>query len=123
MEGSAPASEKKGNSAKIPNCPLPFWGSLPGMLSVAPGGFAVGSKLRHQRETRSLAGSSFRRDQIETIEIHHFVPHRYEVFHKLLLRIGLCINFRKSSELGMRTEEQVYAGGGPLELARRAIPS
>ena len=32
-----------------------------------------------------------------------------------------CVDFRECSELGVRTEEEVDTGAGPLEVARRAI--
>ena len=53
---------------------------------------------------------------VVAIEVHHFVPRRGEVFHKLLLGVRACIDFRDSTQLRMRPEDQVCAGSGPLDL-------
>src|SRR5215472_3226305 len=61
--------------------------------------------------------------QVKTIEVHHFAPRSHEVFHKGLLRVVTCIDFRECPELGVRTEDKVDTGAGPLDFARRAIAS
>ena len=59
--------------------------------------------------------------KVEAIEIHHLVPRSHEVTHELLLRVVICVDFREGSELGVRAEDEVDGGAGPLDLARRAI--
>ena len=39
--------------------------------------------------------------QVETVEVHNFVPCRYEVVQEFLLGVLTCVNFRKSAELGV----------------------
>ena len=55
---------------------------------------------------------------LEAIEVHHLGPRRHEVFHKLLLRVARRIDFREGPQLRVRTEDQVDAGAGPLDLHR-----
>jgi hypothetical protein len=59
-----------------------------------------------------------RSGEVETVEVHHFVPHRHEVVQELLLGVLTSIDFRQGPELGVRTEDQVDTGAGPLECAR-----
>ena len=59
--------------------------------------------------------------EVEAIEVHDLVPRRHEVTHELLLRVVTCVDLRDGSELGVRTEDEVDGGGGPLDLARGAI--
>ena len=60
--------------------------------------------------------SSSRSRNVEAIEIHHLVPRRNEVLHKLLLRVAACVDFRKSAQLRVRAEDQIDARGGPFQL-------
>src|ERR1019366_10103455 len=59
--------------------------------------------------------------KVVAIQVHHLVPRSHEVLHKRLLRVVTCIDFRDCPELGVRTEDKVDTGAGPLEFARRAI--
>src|ERR1035441_706387 len=59
--------------------------------------------------------------KVVAIEVHHLVPRSREVLHKRLLRVVTCIDFRDCAELGVRTEDKVDTGAGPLDCARRAI--
>src|SRR5438552_14841515 len=62
-----------------------------------------------------------RSGEVEAIEVHDLVPRSHEVTHELLLRVVACVDLRDGSELGVRTEDEVDGGGGPLGLARREI--
>src|SRR5713226_3193648 len=59
--------------------------------------------------------------KVVAIKVHHLVPRSHEVLHKRLLRVVTCIDFRDCSELGVRTEDEVDTGAGPLDFAGRAI--
>jgi len=59
--------------------------------------------------------------KVEAIEMHDLVPRGREVTHKRLLRVVTRVDFRDGSELGVRAEDEVYAGAGPLQLARLAF--
>ena len=62
-----------------------------------------------------------RSGEVETVKVHDFVPHRYKVVHELLLGVLTSVDFRQGPELGVRTEDQVDTGAGPLECAALAI--
>jgi len=62
-----------------------------------------------------------RSGEVETVKVHDFVPGRHEVLDKLLLRIRASVDLGQSPELGVRTENEVDTGAGPLECARCAI--
>src|ERR1700680_4302665 len=62
-----------------------------------------------------------RSGEVEAIEVHHLGPRRHEVFHELLLRVLARIDFREGAQLRVRTEDQVDAGAGPLDLARLPV--
>src|SRR5262249_12607758 len=66
-------------------------------------------RLRCQRDRR-LLGSR----EIEAIGVHDLGPRRNEVLCELLLRIRTRIDFREGTKLGVRTEDQIDAGAGPL---------
>src|SRR5687768_12909404 len=59
--------------------------------------------------------------EVEPIEVHDLVPCGHEVTHELLLRVVARVDLRDSSELGVRSEDEVDGGGGPLDLARGAV--
>src|SRR5277367_1759262 len=59
--------------------------------------------------------------EVKAIQVHHLGPRSRKVAHKRLLRVGTCIDFREGSELGVRTEDEIDAGAGPLQLAGRAV--
>ena len=55
--------------------------------------------------------------QVETIQVHHLVPHRHKVVHELLLGVRTGIDFRQRPQLGVRAEDQVDPRAGPFEFA------
>ena len=59
--------------------------------------------------------------EVVAIKVHHLGPRSREVFHKLLLRVRARIDFRESTQLRVRTEDQVDAGSGPLDLVRLPV--
>ena len=56
--------------------------------------------------------------EVKSVKVHYFVPCCYEVVQELLPRVLTCIDFRQGPELGVRTEDEVDAGAGPLQFAR-----
>src|SRR6202048_2319183 len=60
-------------------------------------------------------------DEVVTTEVHHLVPRRHEVFHKLLLRVRAGIDFRESAQLRVRTEDQIDTRAGPLDRVGLAV--
>src|SRR5688572_5913416 len=79
-----------------------------------------GPARRHLRsgpglDRRSL--ESLRSDsQVEPIKIHDLVPRSHKVTNERFLRVVTGIDFRDGSELGVRTEDEVDGGAGPLDL-------
>src|SRR5207237_4753133 len=71
----------------------------------------------------SVKSESSSSGKVVAIKIHHLGPRGHKVFHKRLLRVGTCIDFREGSELGVRTEDEVDTSAGPLQLSPRAIAS
>src|ERR1035441_10130519 len=63
----------------------------------------------------------FRSGEVETVEVHDFFPRGYEVVQELLLGVRTSIDFRQGPELGVRAEDEVHTGGGPLGVARFTI--
>src|SRR5688500_18132804 len=61
--------------------------------------------------------------EVEPVEVHDLVPRGHEVTHELLLRVVARVDLRKRSQLGVRTEDEVDSGGGPLDIARGAVPT
>src|ERR1700749_4734486 len=59
--------------------------------------------------------------EIEAVGVHHLGPRRHEVLHELLFRIRHAIDFRERTKLRVRAEDQVDAGGGPLDRVGLAI--
>src|SRR6202000_2822277 len=59
--------------------------------------------------------------KVETIRVHHLGPGRDEILDELLLRVTARIDFRKCTELGVRTEDQVGTGARPLDLLGLAV--
>src|SRR5580704_16353761 len=59
--------------------------------------------------------------EVKAIQVHHLVPRSHEVAHKHCLRVGTGIDLREGSQLGVRTENEIDTGAGPLQLSRRAI--
>ena len=62
-----------------------------------------------------------RSDKVEAVKVHYLVPHRDKVVQELLLRVLTSVDFRQGPELGIRTENEVDTGAGPLEFASCAI--
>ena len=60
-------------------------------------------------------------NKVETVKVHYLVPHPYKIMYELFLGILTCVNFRQSPELGVRTEDEVNPGGGPLKFAALTI--
>jgi hypothetical protein len=56
-----------------------------------------------------------RRTVQEAIEVHHLRPGRHEVANELLLPVRACVDLRKRTELGVRTEDQIDTRGRPLQ--------
>jgi len=62
-----------------------------------------------------------RSTEIKSVKIHYLVPHGHKVINELLMGILTSMGFRQGPELGVRTEDEVNMGAGPLEFARCAI--
>src|SRR5216683_1980328 len=60
-----------------------------------------------------------RSGKVEAIKVRDLGPRSHEVLHKRLLRVVTSIDFRECSELGVRTEDKVDTGAGPLDFAGR----
>src|SRR6266404_2705646 len=75
----------------------------------------LGGGLERRGQPRPLGGAATM-GKVEAIKIHHLVPSSHEVTHERLLRVVASIDFREGAQLRVRTEDQVYAGAGPLDL-------
>src|SRR6185369_11107553 len=62
-----------------------------------------------------------RSGEVETVKVHYFFPRRYKVMQELLPGVLTAVDFRHGPELGVRTEDEVDTGAGPLELTALAI--
>ena len=60
-------------------------------------------------------------DEVEAIRIHDLVPGGNEVLNKLRARIRFAVDFGQSAKLRVGAEDEVGAGGRPLDLARLAV--
>ena len=58
-----------------------------------------------------------RSGEVETVKVHHLGPCRHKVLDKLLLRVRASVDLGQGPELGVRTEDEVDTGAGPLEFA------
>ena len=83
---------------------------------------ARGRQILVDKPSRRMTYLS-RSGEVEAIEIHHLVPRSHEVTHELLFRVVTCIHLRAGSELGVPTEDEIDAAGGPLEITRLAVVS
>src|SRR6266542_6181426 len=81
---------------------------------------AVASAPIYDQEP-AVPSTSLRSGKVEAIESHHLVPCSHEVTHEPLLRVVTRVDLRDGSELGVRAENEVDGGAGPLELACGAI--
>src|SRR5579872_795723 len=61
--------------------------------------------------------------EIEAVQVHDLAPGGDEVTHERLLRVLTPVRLRDGTELGVRAEDEVDRGGGPLHLAGRPIPA
>src|SRR6266702_1623366 len=59
--------------------------------------------------------------EIEPIEVHDLVPRGHEVVHELLPRVVARVDLRECTQFGVRTEDEVGAAAGPLELAGHVV--
>ena len=62
-----------------------------------------------------------RSGKVKTVKVHDLVPHQDKVLQELLLSILTSVDFNQGPELGIRTEDEVEPGSGPLEFARCPI--
>ena len=62
-----------------------------------------------------------RSSEVESVKVHHLIPGRYKVMNELLLGVLTSVDFCQGPKLGVRTEDEVDTGAGPLEFARCAI--
>src|SRR5258706_3326838 len=62
-----------------------------------------------------------RSGEIETVRVHHLGPRRHEVLYELLLRVSAPIDLREGTQLRVRTEDQIKARAGPLDLFRLPV--
>ncbi len=62
-----------------------------------------------------------RSGEVEAVQVHYLIPHRDKVVPEFLLGVLTAVDFRQGPELGVRTEDEVDTGPGPLEFARGAI--
>src|ERR1700722_17404290 len=79
------------------------------------------SKYSHSRELTAFFSPNS--GDVEAIKVHYLGPGRHEVFHKLLLGVRARIDLSEGTQLRVRTEDQVYARRGPLDLVRLAVAS
>src|SRR6202047_3161530 len=86
------------------------------------GGFTNSNQKRIIHSAATYAKPNRRESgEFVAVEVHHLVPGRHEILHKLLLRVRARIDFCKGPELGVRTEDQVNTGAGPLDRLRLAV--
>ena len=62
-----------------------------------------------------------RSGEVVAVKVHYFVPHCDKVVHELLLGVLTGVDFRHGPELGVRAEDEVDPGAGPLEFTRGAV--
>src|SRR5271167_2218463 len=87
-------------------------------MAVSLGGGTLGITWRSLPRFAEFAEES---GNFEPIEVHYFRPCCNKVLHKGLLCIVRRIDFGDGPKLGVRTEDQVHTGSGPLYFVRRAI--
>src|SRR5581483_9117754 len=73
--------------------------------------------------SKSSASSVPTSGKVVAIEIHDLVPRSGEVLHKSLLGVVARVDFCERPQLGVRTEDEIDAGSGPLEFVRRPVAS
>src|SRR5262252_11200968 len=96
-----------------------FFEASPSFVVPLICGSLIASPILPFRIVRKLSITLFLK--IKTIEVHNLRPRSYEVTHELLLRVVLCVNLSKRSELGVRAKDQVDGGACPLLRAGGAI--
>ena len=65
--------------------------------------------------------SLLRSGEVKAVKVHDLVPSRYKVVQEPFLGVQATIHFGDGPELGVRTEDEVDTGAGPLESAAFAI--
>src|SRR5689334_8535089 len=81
---------------------------------------AIRIGARRSKRSSLCHSGNLRREgflDVESIQVHHLVPRGDEVAHELLLRVAGRIDFCQRAELGIRSEDQIHAAGGPLDIA------
>ena len=59
--------------------------------------------------------------KVKSVKYHYLAPYCYKVINELIRGILRSVNFRQCPELGVRTEDEVDTGAGPLEFASCAV--
>jgi hypothetical protein len=62
-----------------------------------------------------------RSGEIEAIKVNYFGPGRHEVLDKLVMGVRASVDLGQSSELGVRTEDEIDTRAGPLDYASLEI--
>ncbi|MGD9362533.1 MAG: hypothetical protein PVH85_26955, partial [Desulfobacterales bacterium] len=62
-----------------------------------------------------------RSGKVEAVKVHDLVPCCYEVMHEHILGVLTSVDFGDGPQLGVRTEDEIDSGAGPLEFAACAI--
>ena len=91
-----------------------------GICGLMPYSLQRQFNLSDARET-TAPPTSLRSRKVEAIKIHHLVPRDHEVAYERLLRVATSVDFRDGSQLGVRAEDEVHPGAGPLEITAPAI--
>src|SRR6185437_15802412 len=71
----------------------------------------------------SFGGRLAMREEVVAIGIHDLGPGGNKVFHELLLRSRTGIDLCESTQLRVRTEDQIDPCSGPLERVGFAVPA
>ena len=61
--------------------------------------------------------------KVVAVKVHHLIPRGHEVTYEQLLPVVATVDLSEGPELGVRAEDQVCAGGGPLEVTGLAVAS
>ncbi|CAH0051098.1 unnamed protein product [Clonostachys solani] len=104
-------------------------------ILVAPttGRVSEWGPFRRLRETRAVDQTTATRTvtaedanvggggEVEPVEVHDLGPGADKVVDQLLVAAGAGVHLGQGAELGLRAEDEVEAGGGPLLGARLAV--
>jgi hypothetical protein len=58
---------------------------------------------------------------VETVQLHNLDPSSDKVLDESVLATRRGVNLSNGTKLGVRTEDEIVTGGGPLLLARLAV--